>query len=97
MDEGVKDQLRSALGDLRRRSGGGDGKRDYGAVPGSRAPGRGTAHEGRGPRRWIAGDFRAGYFRRRRDALRHCAPGTLPLLVEVSPEGERTRFAGYAT
>lgn len=53
-------------------------KRYEDATPGSRPP-RGPG----GRQVWIAGDFRRGEFRKRRDALRHCPAGVSPLLVTV--------------
>lgn len=53
------------------------------AERGTRAKSRMERDPRRCRRVWIAGDFRAGEFRTRREALRHCPPGTGPLLVEV--------------
>lgn len=65
--------------------------KDYAdAVRLSRAEGRGESID-QGSVRWIAGDFRRGTFRTRRDALRACPAGTRPLRVIVRDRlpGER--------
>lgn len=79
MYERVEELLRTARRELSR----GEPRAYPNAVPGSRAVGRG---EKRTVQRWIAGDFRAGEFRSRREALKHCPPGTRPLLVPVGGE-----------
>lgn len=56
-------------------------------IAGSRAEGRGAGEKG-WKERWLATDLHAGedgLFRRRRDALAHCAPGMQPRLIRVSP------------
>jgi hypothetical protein len=52
-------------------------------TPGSmRAEGRGESRD-HGPLRWLAGDFKRGTFRTRREALAVCPPGVLPIRLVV--------------
>jgi hypothetical protein len=72
----------------RRRRGAAQRKAYDEAVPGSSAP------RGRGGRQvWIAGDFRAGEFRSRREALKHCPAGVSPVPVTVRPDEDRSEAA----